>query len=81
MAYAPTRSLNGGMAEGMSDGKYKKVRPNAGNVAPYDATYENRRALDDTWYGVHESPVKVLGDGSVHVKDPDYVLTPEARLI
>ena len=75
MAVNGSRSMNGDLAEGMSDGKYKKVATaeRGGVIDP--ATYLNRGALDDLYYGVHEAQTKVLSDGTVHTT-PDYVATP-----
>lgn len=80
MAYAMRRSMNGNLAEGMSDGKYKKIdtAERGGTVEP--GTYNARRDLDDTWYGLHEARDKVLGDGTMHVT-PDFVVNPRAVLI
>lgn len=77
MAVNQSRSQNADLAEGMSDGKYKKVVMNRANAEP--TTYADRRDLDDTWYGIHETSVKVLPDATVHVT-PDYVATPAAHL-
>ena len=72
-----SRSENAELAEGMSDGKYKKiVTDRGGNVSP--ETYEDRRDLSDVHFGIHEARVKVLGDGSIHVT-PDYVDNPLAN--
>lgn len=80
MAYpAAIRSMNGQLAEGMSDGKYKKVVMDRGGVVE-GTTYADRRVLDDTFHGIHESPTKVLADGTQHTT-PDYVGTPLPRLI
>lgn len=70
------RSQNAELAEGMSDGKYKKVvTDRGGNVSP--GTYADRRQLSDVHFGIHEAREKVLGDGTVHVT-PDFVGTPPA---
>lgn len=76
MAVNNTRSQNAELAEGMSDGKYKKiVTDRGGNVDP--ATYADRRDLSDAHFGIHEARTKVLGDGTVHTT-PDYVATAPA---
>jgi hypothetical protein len=75
MAVNNSRSMNGELAEGMSDCKYKKVdTADRGGVVDA-ATYLNRAALDDLYYGIHEASTKVLPDGTVHTT-PDYVPTP-----
>ena len=51
MAVNETRSLNGGLTEGSTDGKYRKVRPNT-EVATGtgdDITLANRRGLHPYW--------------------------------
>lgn len=78
MAENSSRSMNADLAEGMSDGAYKKVRPNTGGVIE-PTTAENRRMLSDVWYGVHEAREKPLGDGTTHTT-PDYVGTAPFRL-
>lgn len=79
MAENSSRSQNAELAEGMSDGKYKKVVTDRGGVVDA-ATWQERSQLDDVWHGIHEARTKVLGDGTVHTT-PDYVVTPEARFI
>ncbi len=74
MATNTSRSQNAELAEGMSDGKYKKVvTDRGGQVDP--ATYDDRRDLADVHFGIHEARTKVLGDGTLHVT-PDFVETP-----
>lgn len=71
-----SQSLNANLAEGGTDGKYKKVvADRGGSVDP--ATYEARRDLSDAFFGIHEARNKVLGDASIHVT-PDFVTTPLA---
>lgn len=77
MAVNQTRSQNAELAEGMSDGKYKKVVMDRANAEP--TTYESRRDLNDTYYGIHEVNPKVLPDGTVNAT-PSFVETPPARL-
>jgi hypothetical protein len=51
MAVNNSRSLNGGLEEGSTDGKYRKVRPNT-EVAKGtgdDITLANRRGLHPYW--------------------------------
>lgn len=78
MAYATPRSVNGDLHLGATEGSYKTViRARGGVVDP--ATQIARRDLDDTWYGIHEAPVKVSGDG-VASPTPNFVPTPLAHL-
>jgi len=51
MATNETRSLNGGLTEGSTDGKYRKVRPNTEVAAGSgdDLTLANRRGLHPYW--------------------------------
>jgi hypothetical protein len=76
MAQNTSRSMNADLAEGMSDGKYKKVvTDRGGNISP--ETAEDRRDLGSR-FDIAESRRKVLGDGTVHVT-PDYVDFPVGR--
>ncbi len=76
MTVNSSRSQNAELAEGMSDGKYKKVvTDRGGNIHP--ETTDDRRDLSDAHFGIHEARVKVLGDGTIHAT-PDYVATPPA---
>jgi len=68
------RRLNAELAEGMSDGSYKKIVTDRGGRVD-DATWEARSDLSDAHFGIHEARVKHLGDGSVHVT-PDFVPNP-----
>lgn len=77
MAVNDSRSMNAELAEGMSDGKYKKVRPNVSGGEP--ATAADRTNLSDVYYGVHEASEKVLPDGTTHAT-PAYVPTAPFRL-
>lgn len=74
MAYGPTRSVNAELHQGATDGKYKKVVRDRGGFVEH-ATYVSRRDLSDQWYGIHETPVKVSGDG-IAAPTADYVVTP-----
>lgn len=71
MAYPPSRSMNSDLYEGMTDGKYKKIITNRGGVVD-PLTYESREALNDIWFGIHETPDKVLPDGT-RCTTTDYV--------
>lgn len=80
MAYpTPTRSLNGDLFEGMTDGKYKKLRMNRGGTCE-ELTYQERRPLNDIWYGIHEIAEKVLPDGRI-VRTPNYEVNRGADLL
>lgn len=64
MAVNSSRSMNGSLDEGATDGKYRKVRPNTHVVpgAGDQATQKNRQTLHPFYgYGFinTESPVKV----------------------
>ena len=78
MAVNNSRTLNGDLAEGMSDGKYKKVVTDRGGVVDA-ATYLDRSQLDDLYHGIHEATTKVLPDGTTHTT-PDYVTTPTPNM-
>lgn len=74
MSYPASRGMNAALSEGATDGKYKKiVRDRDGVVDP--ATAENRRDLNDEWFGFHEKRVKVAPDGLLH-STPNYVTNP-----
>ena len=73
MTYAPTRSMNNDLSEGMTDGKYKKVSPNRGGFVEHTAMTE-RADLDDEYFGIHEKQVKVAPDGLLHAT-PQYIAT------
>ena len=65
MAYAPHRSMNAALSEGMTDGKYKKVVRDRGGFVDV-ATEDSRRDLDDIWFGIHEKQVKMAPDNLLH---------------
>lgn len=70
------RSLNGDLAEGATDGIYKKIatdRSHSGNDA---ATWAQRKNLYPSHFGFREAREKVLGDGTVHTT-PDYLDNPD----
>jgi hypothetical protein len=69
-----SRSQNAELAEGMSDGTYKKITTDRGGpISP--ETWEAKADLSDAHFGIHEARVKHLPDGSVHVT-PDYLTNP-----
>lgn len=79
MAYAPHRSQNKELEEGMTDATYKKVVQNRGGF-PEAITAETRRQLDDVWHGIHEIQPKITPDGLV-ADTPNYVPTEPARQV
>jgi hypothetical protein len=66
MAVNESRSLTADMAEGQTDGKYRKARPNT-TVSPASAeTAANRRTLHADYgygYATSETSAKVLPGG------------------
>lgn len=76
MAYPTTRSMNADLVEGMTDGKFKKVVQNRGQAER--TTYQDRKALSDVYYGIHEVPVKTLPDGRT-VRTPGFIPTPAVQ--
>lgn len=78
MSVNASRSQNADLAEGMSDGSYKKIiTDRGGNLFTSDVggTVAARSDLSDAHYGIHEAKVKHLGDGTVHVT-PDFQGNP-----
>jgi hypothetical protein len=73
MAFAPDRSMNAELSEGMTDGKYKKVIRDRGAFVEA-STQLNRTDLSDAYYGIHEERTKTLPDGLVH-QTPNFVPT------
>lgn len=70
MSYAASRNMTGELFEGLTDGSSKKVVRDRGGVVD-QATINVRRDLFDTWYGIHEDPLKVDPFGRV-VHTPGY---------
>lgn len=62
--------MNNALSEGSTDGKYKKIVANRDGVVD-PATYENRKDLNDQWFGIHEKKIKVAPDGLLH-STPNY---------
>lgn len=64
MAVNSSRSMNGGLNEGATDGKYRKVRPDT-EVIPgqgYEQTMDNRQTLHPFYgygFATSEYPAKV----------------------
>lgn len=77
MTYGPTRSMNADLHIGATEGSFKKVIRNRGGFVEATTTAA-RQPLNDTWYGIHETPTQMSGDGVV-VPVRDYVETPPAR--
>lgn len=83
MAYAPQRSMNGELAEGMTEGTYKRHNPNRGGFVEH-TTAEVRRDLSPINYSINETPYKVPPDGTIrHARGTIYyetqILPPEAK--
>lgn len=78
MATAQPRSSNAELAEGLTDGKYKKVIANRGGVVE-GTGIDSKASLSDTYFGIHEQPVKVTPDG-LHTRTPYFVQTAAAHL-
>lgn len=76
MAYAPHRSSNAELHIGATEGTYKRVIRDRGGFVE-GTTQKERAPLNDTWYGIHETPVKVSGDG-IAAPTRDYVPTAPA---
>lgn len=75
MAYAPARSCNAALHEGMTDSSYKKYAPNRGGF-PEPTSASVRRDMSGVWHGFSEKQPKALPDGTVH-STPNYVdVTP-----
>lgn len=79
MAHAIPRSANADLHLGAVEGSYKTVIRARGGVVE-GSTQRARADLDDTWYGIHEAPLKVSGDGVV-ASTPGYVATLPAHLV
>ena len=75
--YPPSRSMTAELNTGLTDGKYKQVVKDRGGIVE-SQTYKSRSDLYDTWYGIHEEPLKITADNRV-VRTPYSVQTPPAR--
>lgn len=73
MAVNESGGMNANLAEGMTDGKYKKVVMNRGGEVE-TGTIRSRLDLADTWFGIHEENTKVLPDGRTS-HTPDFFAT------
>jgi hypothetical protein len=78
MAYAPHRSCNADLVEGMTDGRYKKIAMDQGGMIN-PTLYASRRDFNDIWYGFHEVELKMLGDGTM-ARTPNYRDNKEAQI-
>jgi hypothetical protein len=78
MAVNNSRRMLGDLAEGMSDGVYKKIITDRGGD-PEAITLTSRSTLDDLYYGIHEANQKPLGDGTIH-STPDFLATPPPNM-
>lgn len=66
MAYAMSRSMNGELIEGMTDGSHRKNIPSHSMMFENDANTERYRTLDETHYGNMHARSRVrLPDGTV----------------
>lgn len=79
MAHATPRSASADLHLGAVEGSYKLVIKDRGGVVE-TGTARARADLDDTWYGIHEAPLKQSGDGVV-ASTPNFVATHPASLI
>lgn len=72
MAEPQYRSMNAELDEGSTDGKYKKLAPNRGNIFPPDraAERQERTQLTPRYYGIDEAPTMRTPDGRVARRNP-----------
>jgi hypothetical protein len=69
--------MNADLHIGATEGSFKKVIRDRGGFVE-GTTYEARKPLNDTWYGIHEVAPKMSGDGVV-LPTRDFVETPLAQ--
>lgn len=69
------RSMNGDLELGMVEGGIKQVVKNRGGVVEA-TTWDARKSLNDTWYGIHELPDPHTPDGE-HTHSRYFVATPK----
>lgn len=62
MALPPLRSCNDELNQGSIDGTYQQVNMNRGGVID-PATWNARKDLYSTWYGINETVEKEMPDG------------------
>jgi len=70
--------MNADLHIGATEGSFKKVIRDRGGFVE-GTTYESRKPLNDTWYGIHETPSQMSGDGVV-LPPRDYVETAPVTL-
>lgn len=80
MAHAPSRSCNRELAEGMTDGTYKKVVTDRGGVVE-TGTWEARKDLSVKGFGIVEKAEKELPDVIGPVRTPYAVDTPDPEAL
>jgi hypothetical protein len=71
MAYAPVRSCNASLHEGMTDSSYKKFAQDRGGFVE-GITAAVRSDMSGLWHGFNERQHKALPDGTVSVATPDF---------
>lgn len=69
MSYPASRSCNDELNQGSIDGTYQQVNMNRGGVVE-PTTWEARKDLYPTWYGINEVVDKVMPDGVGPVSTP-----------
>lgn len=77
MAYPPMRSRTAELATGAADGRYKQVVKDRGGFVER-ATLDARASLHDMYYGIHETPDKVLPGCFATARTQNYRSTPQA---
>lgn len=78
MAYAPERSRNGNLADGMTDGSYKKLNPDRGGFVE-STTQDARAILNPTTYAYQETPYKEQPDGTTRFSSGTVVYPNQLR--
>jgi len=78
MAYPQLRSMNGSLAEGATDGRYKKIRPDTEcadtNDKVQNLTYEVREDMSLPYYGIGMSGKMNVPGGKQDVTTPDFYM-------
>lgn len=70
MSYAPRRSMNGALADGMTDGTYKKLTRDRGGFVE-STTQEAREMLNRDTIAYQESGFKQQPDGTTRYSTGD----------
>lgn len=78
MAYAPERSRNGSLKNGMTDGTYKKINPDRGGFVER-TTELARQALNADTYAYQEYPAKEQPDGTFRRSSGNYYYDNQLR--